>query len=150
MMKSVRYHKRQERLEKRKERLEIIKKTKKPEFIQNTFFLQDKSKMKDIPFELKKSGLWTTLEDRFTGLAVQPRDGFGFNWMTLICLKKKRCNFPTEVMLSINAFLNWIPAGCWNKPSGCICGSMYIFRNRFEEIACSQQCFQVILAWYNS
>lgn len=74
----------------------------------------------------------------WTGLCYQPKNEER-NWTTYICLLK-RFKFPKELMVHINEYLNWLPAGCWYKLNGCEeCGVPCKYELRF----CSWHCMEI-------
>ncbi len=74
----------------------------------------------------------------------------GRNWMTYICLKRLNKDIPDDIFVSINEYLNWIPAGCWRLLSdiyikGCIeCGSLFKQYNIINANVCSWRCYESI------
>lgn len=87
--------------------------------------------------------------NQWTGLRDQPDDDdvSGRNWMTHLCLKRKRSKFPSDVMFLINQFLNWIPAGCWlTTKTGCTgCGVKFLDSCRLGTSVCSWECYEIEL-----
>lgn len=62
--------------------------------------------------------------NNWTGLRYQPKGDWERNWTTYFCLSK-RYTFPKDLMIPINEYLNWLPAGCWYKIRGCAeCGTV--------------------------
>ena len=86
--------------------------------------------------------------NNWTGLRVQPdNDKAGRNWTTYSCLKRRRKSFPSELMVLINQFLNWVPAGCWlTTDIGCSgCGIKFLDSQRLGTSVCSWQCYEIEL-----
>lgn len=134
---------REKEIEKRKERIAMLRATKKkPKYPRTVLFLQNKDELVNPPCRLTGNDLFVTLKSYNTGFVVRPKSGIGFNWMLLFCMKRKRRQFPIEVLEHVNAFLNWIPAGCWNKKNKCcsVCGSMFVFDSMFMSYVCSYDC----------
>ena len=72
-------------------------------------------------------------------------DPIGRNWTLYFCLKRNS-KFPVDIMSIINAFLNWIPAGCWfPQPAlyrSCFhCGIGFVY-TRHLNCVCSRSCLE--------
>lgn len=86
----------------------------------------------------------------WTGLRNRPNSEIeGRNWtiyycLTKYCKKRNIHNFPSDVMVSINQFLNWVPAGCWSKSkNNCSeCNIKYLDYDIFGATVCSWQCYE--------
>lgn len=102
-------------------------------------------------FERDKEIMNPIRADKWTGLRVQPdSDPAGRNWMTYFCLRKKYKNIPSDIMINVNQFLNWVPAGCWNNEEFVRCqggcGDRFLYSSPFHsEHACSMRCHEKIL-----
>lgn len=101
----------------------------------------------------KKYNYWTGYRNPNT------LENYEHNWTTFICLKYKRSTFPYEVMLLINQYLNWFPAGCWkpiNSYVGCRECGFFILDKHFDVNVCSWECYEsllrknIITEYYNS
>ena len=81
--------------------------------------------------------------DMWTGLRYRPDSGER-NWTTRFCLRYKNSEFPEDVLILINEYLNWVPAGCWSTEydRGCNeCGIRYIDNKKYGASVCSWQCY---------
>lgn len=88
--------------------------------------------------------------NNWTGLRNQPKGDWERNWTTYFCLFK-RFKFPKELMIPINEYLNWLPAGCWYKLDGCIeCGGVIYNIDNYGEkdSTCSRRCNEAYNRFY--
>lgn len=63
------------------------------------------------------------------------------NCSILIYIQKNKKDFPCEIMIIINDFLNWVPAGCWTM--GCLY-CKFRFVNYSVSRICSWDCLEKI------
>jgi hypothetical protein len=107
-----------------------------------------KQRQKD-QFNYVVSNPWTNLRTNTTSSSI------GRNWTTYYCIKYRFGYFDANVMTTINEFLNWIPAGCWNKKDSIyfaasitkkckICGIAFVDKlaHSIEYGVCSFRCLE--------
>lgn len=110
-------------------------------------------KLKKIPdeFKLHLLGRGALLRNYITGRRARPIfcDPCDLNFVYYREGKRLTiCNFPDEIILIINEFLNWVPGICWNTPNkrNCEnCGFSFISRYSLGKyVSCSYECSEII------
>jgi len=99
----------------------------------------------------EKFRLKNELNNKWTGLRKPPKtQPIGYNWTTYYCIIRINPNFDENIMVVINQFLNWFPAGCWKTSDDEFCCSIcgmgfYIYGTIYGFKVCSMQCKEIYL-----
>jgi hypothetical protein len=117
--------------------------------VQKELSRQENERLKLMHFERIKERHSSRRVNAWTGLRFPPEDNVeGRNWTFYYCSMRFHEKFPKNVVSTIvNEFLNWIPAGCWNKPGkGCTeCGISVTDKSFLGVKVCSHQCYELTL-----